>query len=95
MYANVNPTVIVLCPADAISNAGTCRENTYFYHYGFKSHLKYDFLIHGDPIYHPLRYRFAQSPFNAEIILSRYETNLGSPENNYFRYRYYRFINQK
>ena len=33
MYAIVHPTVTVLCPVDAISNAGTCWENAYFYHY--------------------------------------------------------------
>ena len=33
MFAIVQPEVIVLCSADAISDAGTCRENAYFYHY--------------------------------------------------------------
>ena len=65
MYVIVHPGVTVLCPADAILNARTCRGNAYFYHYK-GSNVKYDFLAHGGPIYLPIKYRnFAQSPFNA------------------------------
>ena len=51
MYAKIHPAVT----ADAILNAGTCRENASFYQ--LKSYVKYDFLTHGDPIYLPIKYR--------------------------------------
>ena len=49
---------------------------------GFKLHLKYNFLIHGGPIYLPIKYRnFAQRPFKMTQYWFRFDL-LRWPINN-------------